>query len=403
MKGHANITLLSITFSERNQHVTKARELLNDEAINCLQDLNTENSLVASGHLAILRCLATLLLTDRQQQSTKDVKNNGDKIPETVRFARCLLEGKSDSTGNEITLFQNIWLGNGQTLSRNIQTVIANYYSCEIKRMPVKNNNLDIGKLKKNLQKLDRSGRFIEQLRNAVFSNISPQCMTLISGFYIEMGWREPFVESLTTRGPFQISESERAEVEFMVLKSGLVCVTCDSIEATVLQLPLTANNMCMLLYLPQDKTKGLDNVIGNLTRENFERLAAKLTQAKPKPVYVTLPKFSLQQSMVMSGVSCPSEGNKTLPGCKIFQTSTLTVNEFGLNTSKTSQSEAIMTGPAVHAGIKWTQFTATSPFLFTIVDTDNMIIFTVGKITRPEHSEKVSREMTKTRNWCCI
>ncbi len=309
--------------------------------------------------------------------------------------------------GNEITILHNIWLRNGLKLNKNVQTLIAKYYNCETKILPVANNNVNVTKLKKKLQKLDQPGRFTEEFRRAVF-NISPQDILLTSGFHAQMGWREPFIENLTTKGTFHVSEAERIEVDMMVKKCGFVCVTCNIINATVLQLPLTAHNMCMLVYLPCDKSKDLDDISTNLIPENFEMLVTQLKQSKPKPVYVTIPKFSLKQSGIIPATLCQTEAmNISTPGCKIFQTSTLTVNEYGLNTTRTGQSEATMTGPAVHDGIKWTHFAATLPFLFMLVDIEYKLIFLLGKVVRPERMKEVERRSNKikknVKNWCCL
>ncbi|CAB3985619.1 Hypothetical predicted protein [Paramuricea clavata] len=372
-----------------------------------LQNKTSENYMVASANVAILQCLA-ILINGPKHESPKDISEDDNSIHEAIKFARSFLEGKSDLLGNEITILYNIWLRNGLKLNRKVPAIIAKYYNCEMKILPIANNNVNASKLKKKLQKSDRSGRFTEEFRRAAFYNICPQDILVTSGFYVEMAWREPFIENLTTKGTFHISESERIEVEMMVQRSGLVCVTCDSINATVLQLPLTAHNMCMLVYLPYDKTKGLDDISKHFTPGNFEILVRKLTQSKPKPVYVTLPKFSLKQSGIMPATFSETEDtleSNTIvaPGCKIFQTSTLTISEYGLNTTKTGQSEATMTGPAVHDGIKWTQFTATSPFLFMLVDTEYKLIFLVGKVARPGELKEVKSKIKKNRNWCCI
>jgi serine protease inhibitor len=406
------VPFISFRLSERNEevnnHKSKVQELLNNAAIRYLQNKTSENYMVASANVAILQCLAKLINVPKHE-SPKDISEDDNSIHEAIKFARSFLEGKSDLLGNEITILHNIWLRNGLKLNRKVQAVIAKYYNCEIKILPIANNNVNASKLKKKLQKLDRSRRFTEEFRKAVFYNICPQDILLTSGFYVEMAWREPFIENLTTKGTFHISEAERIEVEMMVQRSGLACVTCDNmINATVLQLPLTAHNMCMLVYLPHDKTKGLEDISKNLTPEDFEMLVTQLTQSKPKPVYVTLPKFSLKQSGIMPATFSETEDTlesdtNLAPGCKIFQTSTLTISEYGLNTSKTGQSEATMTGPAVHDGIKWTHFKATSPFLFMLVDTEYQLIFLVGKVARPGELKEVKSIIKKNRNWCCI
>ena len=396
--------------SERKEDVScyqsKAEEMLNNVAFNYLRKHSSENNISASGSLAILQHLASLMT---EEESTN---SDGGRIHETMKFTRNLMEGKSDLAGNELTILHNIWLGNGLKLNKNVRTLIARYYCCEMNALPIVSNRVNVPKLKKKLQKLDQTGRFIEMFRRAVLSDISPQDILLTSGFYVEVKWREAFKEKLTTKGPFHISESEKIEADLMVQKCGLVCVTCDNISATVLQLPLTARNMSMLVFIPSDKTKDLHDVATNLTPENFEILLTQLKKSKQKPVYVTLPKFTLKQSGVTPSTFSETEDkdlsgrySTSAPGCKIFHTSSLSVNEYGLNIAKTGQSESTMAGPAVHDGIKWTHFTATLPFLFMMVDMENKLIFLVGNVRRPEQMEKVERrknKINKSKNLCC-
>lgn len=390
---------------EANNNTTKAQELLNNEAVHCLQSQDSDNHIEASASLVIVQNLAKLV-TNRDGES-----KGGNSVHEAIRFTRSVLEGKSDLIGNEVTIFQNIWLRDGLRLNKNIQTLIAKYYSCEIKTLPTVKHKVNVSKLKKKLQKLDQSERFTKELRRAVFHNVSPQDILLTSGFYIEMRWREPFTEDLTTKGTFHTSEDERTEVETMLLKCGLVCVNCDNINAKVLQLPLTAHNMSMLVILPHDRN--LENVSKNLTPQILEDLLTQLGQSKAKPIHVTLPKFSLKQSGVLPPTFSETEDIKALesdrilaPGCRIFHTSTISINENGINTAMTGQSGATITGPAIHDGIKWTQFMATSPFLFMVVDMKYQIVFMVGKVNRPERTndiERHSNEIKKTRIWCCV
>ena len=391
---------------DTNCRQSKAEELLNSVAFTYLQNHSSENDVSVSGSLAILQHLA-FLITEEESPSKDD-----NSIHETMKFARNLMEGKSDLIGNEITIHHNIWLRNGLKLNKKVQSLIARYYYCEINALPIVNSRVNLPKLQKKIQKLDQTGKFPEIFRGAVFSDISPQDILLTSASYVEMEWRESFKEKLTTRGAFHISESEKIEVDLMVQKCGLVCVTCNNISATVLQLPLTAHNMSMLVYIPYDKTTGLDNISTNLTPENFEVLLTQLGQNKPKPVYVTLPKFSLKHSGIIPSTFRETENIDSLenttnsaPGCKIFYTSTLNVNEYGLNITKTGQSDATITGPAVHDGIKWTHFTATIPFMFMLADMKNKLIFLVGKVSRPEQIKKVERwtnTKNKNKNWCC-
>ena len=393
---------------ERNQEVNnnkrKAQELLNSETIHCLQSQDSDNHIEASASLVIVQNLAKLV-NKRDHGSTDD-----NSVHEAIKFTRSVLEGKSDLIGNEVTIFQSIWLGDGLRLNKNVQTLIAKYYGCEIKFMPTVKNRVDVSKLKKKLQKLDQSGRFAKEFRTAVFYDVSPQDILLTSGFYIEMRWREPFIEDLTTKRTFHTSEDERTVVEAMVLKCGLVCINCDHINAKILELPLTAHNMSMLAILPHDKS--LENISKNLTPQILENLMTQLRQSKAKPVHVTLPKFSLKQNGVLPSTFSetediiPPESDRILaPDCRIFQTSRISINENGINTM-TGQSGATITGPAVHDGIKWTQFTATSPFLFMVVDMEYQIIFMIGKVSRPERTndiERQSNEIMKSRIWCCM
>ena len=389
-----------------NTNKTKPEELINSVAINCLQSQGLENHIEAPASLVIAQNLAKL--ATNQDDESEDASG----VHEAIKFTRRILEGKSDLIGNEVNMFHNIWLRDGLRLNKNVRRLIAKYYGCEIRSLPIVNHKLNVTKLRKKLQKLHRSGRFAKDICRTAFRDVSPQDILLTYGFYIEMQWREHFTENLTTKEKFFTSEYESVVVETMVLRCGLVCANCDNINAKVLELPLTAHNMSMLVLLPQDKS--LDHISKSLTPETFENLMEQLRHIKAKPVHVTLPKFSLKQFDVLPSATfsetedTSGQGSDRIsaPDCRIFQTSTISINEYGINTVNTSQSDATITGPAVHDGIKWTYFTANSPFLFLVVDMEYRLIFMAGKVTRPDQTNdnvRQSSRVKKTGSWCCI
>ena len=392
---------------------TQAQKMVNNLAINFPSSFGSENFIAVPASLGILKFVASLI-GDEDKERIGNASEKDSDFHEAMKFTRNLLEGKSDLLGNEVTVLHNVWLRNGLRLDKEMKKLIATY--CEIKTLPFVNDKIiDHKKLKRKLQDLDESRRFTDELRRAEFSAISPLETLFTSAVYITMEWREPFLSSLTTKGAFRISEAESIEVGMMVQKAGLICVTCQNLNATVLQLPLTARNMCLLVFLRHDKTESVDAISRRLTADAFQELMERLGRSKPAPVYVTLPKFTLKQCGMMSGGLCEGVEDESLKydrfleasGCRIFHTTRLAINEYGLNTSEreSDQSDATVIPHAMHDGIKWTNFTATSPFLIALVDVEYELIFLLGKVERPENINDDRRKNggRKIRRWCCI
>ncbi|XP_028395160.1 serpin B5-like [Dendronephthya gigantea] len=386
-----------------------AQKLVNNQAINLLSNYGSENFIVVPASIGILQFLASLLAGDRDEESIGNSVEKDEDFHEAIKFTRNLLEGKSDLLGNEVTILHNVWLENGLKLDKEVQKLIATY--CETRILPLANDKIiNIKKLQRKLQQLNKSGIFTDELRTAEFSEISPLETLFVSAVYITMEWREPFLSSLTTKGTFRISETESIEAEMMVQKGGMVCVTCKNLNATVLQLPLTARNMCLLVFLPNEKTKGVDTISGRLTADVFQELMRQLGRAKPAPVYVTLPKFSLKHFGMLPGrceIKNQDDRSPEASGCRILHMTKLTINEFGLNTRerKSDQSEATVISHVMHDGIKWTHFTASSPFLIALVELEYELIFLIGKVERPEitNNDRRCSGGRKVRRWRCI
>lgn len=385
---------------------SKARCLVNSFAINILQNLTKDNYVLATASLSLLLAMAEAATIDDRFCKTEDVGEDDVTVHEAMQYTLRLVEGKNDLTGNEAILFQNIWIRKERTLSTKARSLLAKYYCCEANTLPVNNNNnIHERKLKKKLNKLDVTGRFHEHFQTANFQNISTQEMFLTTAVHIAMTWREPFSSHLTRKSQFHISDHEVVHVNVMTHRIGLSCISDDVIQATVLQLPLTAHNMCMLFYLPYEKN-GLEFLEKNLTEESFSKVLSKLQSTKPKPVNISIPKFSLLENDHLSKDVLESVTKASK--CEIFHTMMLVANEQGLNVPLTSSHQATTIGPAVHDGLRWTQFTANHPFLFMLVDQRSKLIFITGKVSQPHMNQEINEKFytchnKPKRNWRCF
>ena len=395
---------------------TNARRIVNSLAIHISQSLRKDDYLVATASLSLVLAMAQASTADDNE------KHEGTEIREedvaaAMQYTSRLLEGKSDLIGNEVILFQNIWMEKERRLSKKSRRLLGTYYCCEAQIMPTGKNNVNERKLKMKLRKLDVSKKFHKQFDAANFQKISNQEMLLTSAVHIAMSWREQFQSILTRECQFHVSHQETVQVDMMTLKSGLVCLRYDVIRATILKLPVTAHNMSMLLYLPYEKN-GLEFLENNLTEENFRELLEKLESSKPKPVNISIPRFSLLFNDIITKEvleTSPSlkefhfKKQEAVPGSQVFHTISVDVNEQGINVPLENQRhENTMIGPAVLDGIRWTTFTADHPFLFMLLEMNTKMIFISGKVSKPQRNQRnnpnsYKRNNEQKRNYCCM
>lgn len=397
--------------------MSEAQHLVNGLATNVLQTLDKDNYVIATASLSLILAMAQAATACENRQGSlesQESKAEDTAVHEAMQYTLRLMEGKNDVIGNEVILLQNIWIRSDITLSQKGRNLLATYYSCEANSLPSEKTNANARELKKRLNKLDWSGKFHEHFDAANF-HISNQDMLLTSAVHIAMSWREPFSSNFNSKRQFYVSHEESVYVVMMTLKFGLVSVSDDVIRAHVIQLPLTAHNMCVLFYLPYEEN-GLQFVEQNLTEESFRMVVRKLESAKPTPVDISIPKFTLEQNNnltkdIHEGTATLGElysESRTISGCQIFHTVTLTINEQGVNVPFDHKDELMIVGPAVLDGIKWTKFTANHPFLFMLVEMQSKLIVICGKVSTPVCSQETKSLLhncnyERKRNWCCI
>lgn len=125
--------------------------------------------------------------------------------------------------------------------------------------------------------------------------------LVLVNAIYFKGRWNEQFDKTYTTEMPFKISQKEQRPVQMMFQEATFNLAYIEEIQAQVLELPYTGEELSMLILLPDDNVD-LSLVEKNLTFEKFIAWT-KPDYMKSTEVEVLLPRFKLEEHYDMESV----------------------------------------------------------------------------------------------------
>ncbi|XP_039725390.1 serpin B9 isoform X1 [Pteropus medius] len=125
--------------------------------------------------------------------------------------------------------------------------------------------------------------------------------LVLVNAIYFKGRWKEQFDKTYTSEMPFKISQKEQKPVQMMFQEATFNLAYIEEVQAQVLELPYTGEELSMLILLPDDNVD-LSLVEKNLTFEKFIAWT-RPDCMKSTEVEVLLPRFKLEEDYNMGSV----------------------------------------------------------------------------------------------------
>ncbi|ERE73763.1 serpin B11 [Cricetulus griseus] len=216
--------------------------------------------------------------------------------------------------------------------------------------------------------------------------------MVLVSAIYFKGQWKNKFEKSETVKAPFHISVGKSAVVDMMYQTGTFKLAFIKEPQMQVLELPYANNKLRMIILLPVG-TANVNQIEKHLNVKMLQEWTNSSNMVE-REVDVHIPKFnlavkydlnsilkSLGMRDIFSVATADLSGmspDKGLYLSKVVHKSYVDVNEEGTEAAAaTGESIAVKRLPVA------VQFTADSPFLFTIQDDSGNMLF-AGKFVSP-------------------
>ncbi|KAK7799972.1 hypothetical protein U0070_022907 [Myodes glareolus] len=216
--------------------------------------------------------------------------------------------------------------------------------------------------------------------------------MVLVSAIYFKGQWKNKFEKRDTVKAPFHISVGKSAIVDMMYQTGTFKLAFIKEPQMQVLELPYANNNLRMIILLPVGSAN-VNQIEKHLNVKMLQEWTNSSNMVE-REVDVHIPKFnlavkydlnSLLKSLGMRDIFSVATADlsgmspdKGLYLSKVVHKSYVDVNEEGTEAAAaTGESIAVKRLPVT------VQFTANSPFLFTIQDKSGNILF-IGKLVSP-------------------
>ena len=220
--------------------------------------------------------------------------------------------------------------------------------------------------------------------------------MYLINAIYFKGIWKYEFDESDTEEKPFYLSDGTTKDVPMMAQEGSFNYFSNDILQAV--EMPYGAGNYSMIILLPQNN-KTLDDIIDQLTNENWNRWLSEFYEAEK--VQIHLPKFRFEYKNLLNdelinldmGIAFDpgyADFSKINPAWQLFisrviHKSFIEVNEEGTEAAAVTLVEICGSTSEVETGI---HFYVNQPFIFAIKEKYTNTIIFIGKVMEPEYED---------------
>lgn len=220
--------------------------------------------------------------------------------------------------------------------------------------------------------------------------------LVLTNAAYFKGVWKSRFQPESTRKEVFYISNSEKTFVNMMKQKSTFNHMISEKLGAHILELPYKGDDVSMFFLLPPFVSpSGITNILKRLTIENLKEVVNGLI---PRSVDVSIPKFSVEQSLPLKEI-LETMGVKDLFQSTADLTSLTGVKDVSLDDAihkaKVIVDEDGTTAAAATALFNFrssrpldtAQFICNHPFVYFLFDrTTNTILF-MGVFNKPPES----------------
>ncbi|XP_018329662.1 antichymotrypsin-2 isoform X3 [Agrilus planipennis] len=221
--------------------------------------------------------------------------------------------------------------------------------------------------------------------------------MVLVNAIYFKGNWAKQFKKHATIKQPFYVSNEETVNVDMMHIESNFRYAEDKDLDAKILELPYTNQDVSMLIILP-NKKDGINELQQKIVTKDLTSLSNNLRSIK---VNVALPKFKIESTINLVqvltdlglGIIFSNDANfedlldnsAPLKVSDAIQKAFIEVNEEG-------SEAAAATGYVVDGICKWLDkkelFIIDHPFIILLL-TEVAVLF-MGSISKPKSIQKI-------------
>jgi serine protease inhibitor len=280
----------------------------------------------------------------------------------------------------EISIANSIWYRLGFEVEEDFIDRNESYYGSEVRELDFTDP-----------QASDTINRWIDDATKGkieqMIDAIPPDAMMyLINTIYFKGDWTVQFSENETRDGEFNLASGGKKMVPMMHMEEQFQHAEARNLG--ILRLPYGRENLAMYILLP-DEGANLDEIIGELDEESWNRLTSELVE---KEVTLAMPRYKVEYEMLLNdglikiGMG-PAFGSQAdfsgiAPGIfisRVLHKAVIEVNERGSEAAAATVVEMTKSAPSQPV-----EFIVDRPFFFTITDDRTGSILFMGKVAEP-------------------
>lgn len=293
-----------------------------------------------------------------------------------------------DGQGFRLKLVNSLWGQTGyQFLPQYLETLARNYGAglrlLDFVKAP------EPGRVTINdWVKEQTEGKVLDLLPQGV---IDPQTrLVLVNAVYFNAAWKHPFVKANTRPHPFTLLDGRRVDVPMMFQTKALPYARGEGYQAV--ELPYEGDELSLVVLLPDSGS--FEQFQGSLGSGQVE---AALKALQPRPVALTLPKFTYQSSFslakTLSGMGMPNavtprgadfsgiDGTRELYISNVIHKAIVAVDEQG---TEAAAATGVVIGVTSAPATAPVTLTVDRPFVFLIRDVKTGTVLFVGRVLNP-------------------
>ena len=261
-----------------------------------------------------------------------------------------------------------------------------------------------------NVESAKKINGWVEEKTNSKIKDlIEPNALNsltrlvLVNAIYFKGNWLHQFNKNATRTEKFYISETDTVDCEMMHITKRFFYADDDDLDAQILEMKYTNQNVSMVIILPRKRT-GIEELEKKLVDVDLSTITQKVRQVE---VEVSLPKFKIETTMDLKGVlekmglgiifepsradfSEISDSPEQLYVSKVIQKAFIEVNEEG---AEAAAATAVMVAFKCSRPMNFekVKFVADHSFIMILESIGSpwepipSILF-YGKITEPSH-----------------
>ena len=288
-----------------------------------------------------------------------------------------------------ISLTHGLFFDTMYTVRLSFLSFLADFYSTSIELLDFKGDPPGSA---------NYINRWIEHKTNEKITNIVSSAdvinaeFALANAMYFKGCWKCPFNPLDTRPAPFKVSRNQEVSVNTMIQTARLRYSMNRRLHCQILELPYEGDRLAMYILLPTE-TDGLAALESKLT---FQSLTSALAKLRRRRLSVAIPRFNMTVSehlpVVLSkmGMKLPFTPKADFGGIGsgVFMSDVVHKVSIGVDENGTDATTAAVVVGVPEAPLDQ-DFVADRPFLFLVRDHKTGSILFLGRLVRPQPTEK--------------